>query len=161
MSAPIEVTPKNVESFWKHVDKNGPGDCWIWKGSKTSGGYGQMRANGVVTYVHRISWVLAHGNIPERNGYHGTVVRHKCDNPLCVNPDHLELGTQSDNMWDAADRNRVQRTRRPRNTKLSEQDVRDIRKSNLAPLELALRYKVHPQTIHAVRIGRTWASIPK
>jgi hypothetical protein len=163
MSAPIIVTDKNKINFWKRVEKAGPDDCWLWTGSKTNQGYGQMRAGGVVTYVHRISWVIANGDIPQDGeSYHGTVIRHKCDTRLCVNPKHLEPGTQSDNLWDAADRDRIQRNReKPRNSKLDEKDVEEIRKSNLSPLELALRYEVLPQTIWSIRTGRTWTSVPK
>lgn len=82
------------ERFWNQVDKSG--GCWIWTGSKFSNGYGEIRLpKGNVTGAHRISWILAHGEIPK-----GMYVCHKCDNKLCVRPDHLFLGSPQDNATD-------------------------------------------------------------
>ena len=81
--------------FWAKVDKHGPDECWNWLGSKTRGGYGQFSIRGYMTRVHRISWRLSHGDIPK-----DMLALHKCNNPSCVNPYHLYLGNQSDNMKD-------------------------------------------------------------
>ena len=91
------------------VDKNT--GCWIWLGTKGPGGYGVIGGKidgclyspvGHNILAHRASWILHFGPIPEieGSGPHGTVVRHKCDNRKCVNPAHLELGTQNDNIKD-------------------------------------------------------------
>lgn len=78
-----------------------PGECWEWMGARDGGGYGMLKGLGK---AHRVSWEIHNGPIPDGDGYHGTVVRHKCDNPGCVNPDHLELGTQADNVDDMIER---------------------------------------------------------
>jgi hypothetical protein len=80
------------------------GECVIWTGAKTSLGYGIKRVGKRSLYAHRISYCDAHQKTIEE--IHGLVVRHRCDNPSCVNPDHLEIGTQADNMRDKASRGR-------------------------------------------------------
>ncbi|MFA8692963.1 HNH endonuclease signature motif containing protein, partial [Escherichia coli] len=76
--------------------------CEIWQGSKTKGGYGLRYYQGKVQLAHRVSYKLNKGEIPE-----GLVVMRSCDNPSCVNPEHLSLGTQSDNRKDCLDKGRA------------------------------------------------------
>lgn len=82
-----------------------PGDyidgCWIWIGAMHKGGYGHLKFDGITRLAHRISWELFNGPIPE-----GFLVLHKCDNPPCVNPNHLFLGDHADNMKDMWDKGR-------------------------------------------------------
>lgn len=95
--------PKSIEErFWSKVVTN-PGECWEWAGSKHRHGHGQIYigAGTPAQYAHRVSWEIHKGPIPK-----GVVVRHSCDNPGCVNPDHLELGTQADNVRDMVERGR-------------------------------------------------------
>ncbi len=91
------------ERFWKKVKKGAPEDCWNWNGA-TSRGYGIMstRHNHAPAKAYRVSWYLHFGPIPE-----GMVIRHKCDNPACVNPSHLEIGSQKDNVQDTVARGRL------------------------------------------------------
>lgn len=89
------------ERFWSKVNRGSDEDCWEWKGALTKG-YGSILAGDTTTLSHRVSWALANGNLPDE-----LVVRHKCDNPPCVNPAHLELGTQTENVEDMISRNRA------------------------------------------------------
>lgn len=91
------------ERFWKKVKKGSPDECWEWTGAKAFG-YGIMstKHNHAPAKANRVSWFLHFGTIPE-----GMVIRHKCDNPTCVNPNHLEIGTQKDNVRDTVTRGRL------------------------------------------------------
>lgn len=97
-----EIEPLHIR-FWRYVDKSGAAGCWLWTGS-TSKGYGQLSTwGGEQNYkAHRLAWELMNGPVPD-----GLVVRHKCDNPRCVNPSHLEVGTQKDNSMDTSRRGRL------------------------------------------------------
>lgn len=85
--------------FWDKVNILTPEECWEWQGSLRGDSYGQVYANKKHRAVHRFSFFLA-------NYYYPPVVRHKCDNRICVNPHHLEGGTQTENMKDVVDRGR-------------------------------------------------------
>lgn len=92
------------DRFWKMVEKREPDGCWEWQGNVLSDGYGSIRmpgAQGQPVKAHRYSWELHHGPIPE-----GVLVLHRCDNQRCVRPDHLFLGSQSDNMQDMHNKRR-------------------------------------------------------
>lgn len=90
------------ERFWEKVNVNAPGGCWEWTGSRTMAGrgYGTIGIGGRSTLAHRVSWEIKNGPIPDGPGHHGVCVLHRCDNPPCVRPDHLFLGTQKDNVED-------------------------------------------------------------
>lgn len=94
--APLTVE----EQFWARIEKQD--GCWEWTGNADGQGYARFKVDRVTHFGHRYSYELHHGPIPE-----GLVVRHKCDNPPCVNPDHLEIGTHQDNMNDMIARGRA------------------------------------------------------
>jgi len=89
------------ERFWKKVDIKGPDECWEWKASLRND-YGQIKVNGRMMRANRVAWELTNGMIPDNK-----LVLHKCDNRKCVNPNHLYLGTSSDNMIDKINRGRT------------------------------------------------------
>ncbi len=84
----------HLARFWRFTDKGASGECWPRKVSP-GGAYGRVIVNGIVTRAHRYSWTIHKGPIPD-----GMYVLHTCDNPACVNPAHLWLGTQQDNVDD-------------------------------------------------------------
>lgn len=85
------------ERFWAKVDKLGEDDCWLWKGHVMKNGYGQVRANGKPTLVHRVSYEMSNETIKGR-----MVVDHTCYSRSCVNPKHLRLLTQEENLENKA-----------------------------------------------------------
>jgi len=95
------VYPSRTDRFWAKVNKNGPtpehalGPCWVWTGARSQFGYGNLTTNGKQENAHRVSWEIHFGPIPD-----GIRVLHACDNPPCVRPFHLFLGTQKDNNRD-------------------------------------------------------------
>lgn len=101
--------------FWRQVDPLG---CWPWRGAKDRDGYGQTRVGKQRVKAHRRSWELTNGPIPD-----GMFVLHRCDNPPCVRPDHLYIGTALDNGIDRRSRKRGRR----RNLQFTRGDVEEIR----------------------------------
>lgn len=101
-----EMTLKD-RFFTKVIKHHGADACWEWIASKDVGGYGHLGRNGRVVSAHRLSWEIKYGPIPA-----GMNVLHHCDNPACVRPDHLFLGTHSDNMRDMCAKGRHYTQRR-------------------------------------------------
>jgi len=129
-----------MKRFWEKVNKDGPDGCWVWKAGVNSAGYGSFWLNGQVRRAHRV--------VMEWQGYdvEGKFVCHSCDNPRCVNPDHLWLGSQKDNMRDAAQKNRLPTGKNRPSGKLSDEDVNNIHKKynegGVTQKELAQKYCV-------------------
>jgi len=144
--------------FWEKVDKKGRNGCWNW--TAASNDYGQLKIKGLNLRAHRVSYFLANGPIPE-----GLLVCHHCDNRYCVNPNHLFLGTQKDNIQDAIRKNRFKFTGKGEDCyvhKLSETDVINIRGRCLKGENmnaLAREFAVSPPTIHKIKARTRWGHI--
>lgn len=162
MDARAQRTPIS-ERFWQKVKKTD--GCWLWIGSRDTNGYGRIGTGGKtgLASAHRVSYELTNGQIPD-----GLHVLHSCDNPSCVRPDHLSLGTHTDNMRDMWAKQRGscgvagrKGSNNPK-SKLTEELVTDIRKmaaSGIKNTEIAELFGVTRQAIcYAVR-RETWKHI--
>lgn len=146
----------DVDDFLAKFSPNGVSSCWIWNGAVTGRGYGVLGSNRSNRFLaHRFSYIHFIGDIPD-----GMYVCHRCDNPLCVNPCHLFLGSPQDNMDDMVRKGRSVRGERVSGAKLREVQVREIKQALLvgAPpaREIAARYGVDVSLIHKIRQGRAW-----
>lgn len=110
--------------FWKHVLRRSDAECWTWTGSRNRFGYGMLKIMDLHIVAHRASWLFTKGDIPG-----GLYVLHTCDNPWCVNPGHLWLGTYRDNILDAYRKGRLvpNRGEDVGTSKLTWKQVREIR----------------------------------
>jgi hypothetical protein len=150
-------------AFDKFVRRDADG-CWRWTGGTSgakAGGHGQFWFGNRMVRAHRVAWELATGKSPG-----AMCVCHRCDNPLCVNPDHLFLGTQTDNIADMVAKGRQQRVPRPgeANTqaRLTDDDVRQIRAANDAGEgrhAIAARYGISPNHAYRIATRRNWAHV--
>ena len=163
MAKPIEIR------FWKNVKIGAPDECWEWQGGK-SGGYGNIRFRGKAAIASRVSYILHNGIIPDN-----LWVLHKCDNPPCVNPSHLFLGTKSDNAHDRDKKGRTAtgkrngRHTRPESTvrgedsgraKLTEKQVKEIRQryaeGSISMRKLGNEYNISHTQVRYLVDGASW-----
>lgn len=144
------------ERFWERVDKRG--DCWNWLGRKDKDGYGSIvrgGGNGPEVRAHRLAWEMANGPIPV-----GLKALHRCDNPSCVRPDHLWLGSTADNQSDMARKDRSTHGSRSGMAKLDEPTALAIKKMVAAGFRQSSLAKLHGlsrSTVNHIVRGRTWA----
>lgn len=130
--------------FFAKIDSMQAGECWNWDGTVSMYDYGHFYVNGVCKRAHRISWEIYYGKIPKDK-----MVLHKCDNRRCVNPSHLYLGDNSDNMKDRSNRNSGSFV--GRHSRLNQIEVQKARElflnGKLVPVELAIMFKCSLATI--------------
>lgn len=151
------IDKKAQQRFWKKVDKRGTPDCWNWFASTYPNGYGIFYLKGKLTGAHRISYMISYGVIPIH-----LEVCHHCDNRKCVNPKHLFLGSQKDNMQDACKKGRMAHGERLPQTRLSVEKVGKIIDDYLMGktfVELVAKYKCGKTTIQAILTERTWKHV--
>lgn len=153
------VDTKLKERFFNFIERDG--DCWIWIGHVTQNGYGQIKYKSKALAAHRLSYEIHKGPISE-----GMYICHSCDNPRCVNPEHLWEGTHTDNMRDmyAKGRQRFNPVKGQDNraSKLTEAQVVYIKqqlKLGVKQRTLAIQFNVSDAAIHYIKTGEVWAHI--
>ncbi len=148
------LTPKErFDKKWKLEPETG---CWLWTAGLDTKGYGGFRFRGRLRSAHRVAWELYRGPVPSGTHYGTTCVLHRCDVPACVNPDHLFLGSQADNV---ADRDRKGRSG---SAKLSEADVTAIRRavaSGEQQCSVASRHRVSQSAVSLIVTQKTWRRV--
>ena len=128
--------------FWEKVDRSGgPKSCWIWTAGCFADGYGAVSVDGKPQRAPRVAYELKKGKIPD-----SLHIRHSCDNPKCVNPKHLLIGTPAQNMSD-----KVARGRQHRTIKVTDEQVQEIRESTASLKALSERYNVSIGLIAMIR----------
>ena len=142
--------------LFSKVEVSASTGCWTWTAGKGIGGYGRVRVGLKTRYAHRVSFEIHRGTIPR-----GMFVCHSCDNPACLNPDHLFLGTPAENMADRDRKGRQARQRGAQNAmaKLTDAAVLEIKAAVGPQREIADRYGVSRGHISFIRTGRRWAHL--
>jgi hypothetical protein len=140
------------ERFLKHINKTD--GCWKWTGS-VSRRYGMFKVNKKVRRANRVAYELWNGSIPD-----GLHILHSCDNTLCVNPQHLRVGTNTENVADRHERNRWANMKGTNNSnsKLNEDDVEWIRVivGFYSLTDIARMYNISITTIWAIKNNKLW-----
>jgi hypothetical protein len=168
---------KWIEKFWSRVAKtNNENDCWNWVGASNNIGYGRFHNGKKLVYPHRYSYELKYGDIP-----FGMLVCHSCDNPSCVNPNHLWIGSHKDNSQDMINKKRGRNGRRGGKgnekyykfkiilqgeihplSKLTDKKVKEIKirlKNGERNIDLAKEYKVSATLIWMIKKGISWKHV--
>jgi hypothetical protein len=160
----MNLSPDDIARFWSHVNKTKT--CWTWEGPRATVGlpYGIFwlpRRTNIVTQkkAHRVSWVLERGTIPE-----GLFVLHDCDNPPCIRPSHLFIGTKLDNSRDCIKKGRRNDAfgEDAGRSKLTDDAVKEIRSgytSGMRARILAKKYSVDVSSIYRAITGQNWRHV--
>jgi hypothetical protein len=154
LHAPID------ERMARYTDwSRGETACWEWTGSKDRKGYGRLGIAGIPELAHRIAYRLHRGEIPE-----GAHVCHHCDNPSCVNPMHLFVGTNADNMRDMVEKGRQshpvgEQHPQAKVTAAQVVEIRERYSQGERPIRLAQEYGIAACTVNNIAAGRSWKSV--
>lgn len=141
-----------TERFWARITKTD--NCWTWNGATDTSGYGLLEVENKTRAVHRLSWELHYGSIPN-----GLGVFHKCDNRICIRPSHLFIGTARDNVADRDRKGRQAIGKRNARTKLMPTQIRQIRElfvKGVSYSALGRKFSVDAKTIWCVINGKSW-----
>lgn len=149
---------ESQEEWQQHIQTNvsidGITGCWNWKKALGSGGYGITWANGKTEYAHRMSYFAYNGDYDP-----SYLVMHTCDNPKCVNPFHLVLGTDAQNSKNMVDKGRSAKGSQVGTAKLTEEQIPTIRKSLLSSRDLAREYGVCKTVILDIKKNKIWIHV--
>ncbi len=154
---------ETVEKLLSFVDASGPGACWEWTKSTSKSGYGNISINGKTRLVHRVSFEIFNGEIPDR-----MIVCHRCDRRNCINPNHLFLGTHKDNTQDMIKKGRQhvplgkEHWHFNGNKKLCPDDVVKIKrkiKEGFSSVKIASDFNVTTSSISGIKNNKTWKHI--
>lgn len=152
--------------FLEKINPSSENDCWEWDAANCRKGYGRVKWMGRFEGAHRASYMLFVGEIPDE-----ILVCHKCDNPKCVNPSHLFLGTYSDNMKDCFNKGRLKTPDTSRfkkghtstNSVLTNNQVKEIKalisERKLSLIEISRRLGVKYQTVRDINAGRSYINL--
>lgn len=146
-------TVSMMDSIHRHSIPEPNSGCWLWMGSTATGGYGRVWHKGKPELAHRVSYWLACGPTSDKQ------VLHRCDNPACVNPDHLFLGDIAGNMGDRDKKGRQARGERQGSAVLTETQVRLLRDAKGSERALAKQFGIAPSTVRKIRLRKTWAHL--
>jgi hypothetical protein len=146
-----DFSEADQRKFWSRVKKGAPDECWNWTASLHTGGYGLFYQNRTTLRAHRIAMLLLGNNIESM------CVCHKCDNPQCVNPAHLFLGTQQDNIRDCETKGRMRKDGMAKLTIESSRDIRELYATGkYTTIELGWMFGVHNSTISRALTNQSW-----
>lgn len=138
--------------------------CWLWTARACGTGYGEIYVEGKIKRAHRVAYELHKSSIPEDKATaHGVCVLHRCDTPLCVNPDHLFLGTNADNMADKAKKGRAVTNKFAGETngqsKLTESQAKAVYEHEGTRLEISEKFGISISQVARIKTKQRWAHI--
>lgn len=151
-----KLNKSDEEAFWARVSKSHPNGCWIYEAGTIDYDYGHVRVGEKQWKAHHYSWFLAHGYKSNM------ILRHSCDTPRCVNPNHLSEGTVADNVQDAVDRGRHVHGIKHGMAKLDENKVRQIRellKAGMKQADIGEIFGVRQSTIGDINTRHIWKHV--
>lgn len=157
----MKLDAETLQRFWSSIERDTDSGCWIWKAWLRPDGYGLFSIKGKAYRASRISWQIANGDIPK-----GLCVLHNCpqgDNPACINPAHLFLGTRQENTKDMLRKNRSAKGEAHSHAKLTEKEVREIRQlyatGTFSQEELGNAYGVRAPLVSRIVSRKIWRHI--
>lgn len=150
---PRDLEAALIQRFWRHVDKRGPDDCWLWTGAVNNKGYGQIRVGGKTVLAHRVSFAITNGSIAD-----DIQVLHHCDTPKCQNPVHLFSGDPAINSADKVKKGR-QAKGETCHAKLTNEAVMEIRAATGSQREIAERFNLCQSTVSRIRNQKRWRHV--